>query len=145
MDRERVKALKKTLGANIRRARMQQGITQEQMAELLEMSPEVYGRMERGLIFPRVERLVDICAKLGESADQLLGLVLRELSGETAVRQDEWSTVMRRFTPVLPRLTQPQRQAVRRQMAGFQRLLAAFLGPRQGAVARRQRRGRLPT
>src|SRR3954468_8109475 len=101
MNEDRVKALRKTLGENLKKARTRLSITQEQMAELLEMSPEVYGRMERGLIFPRVERLVDICAKLGGSADQLLGLVLRDLSGEAAVRQDEWSTVMRRFTPVL--------------------------------------------
>ncbi|WP_224244803.1 helix-turn-helix domain-containing protein [Hyalangium gracile] len=137
MDSERVKVLKKTLGANIRKARERLGITQEQMAEMLDMSPEVYGRMERGLIFPRVERLVDICAKLGESADQLLGLPLSEASAENLVRQDEWFTVMHRFTPVLPRLTQIQRQAVRRHMADFQRLLVSFLEPQQDPEAKR--------
>lgn len=145
MDSERVKVLKKTLGANIRKARTRLGITQEQMAEMLDMSPEVYGRMERGLIFPRVERLVDICAKLGESADQLLGLSLSEVAPALAVGQEEWFTVMHRFTPVLPRLTQFQRQAVRRHMADFQRLLVTFLEPAQEQVAKRQRRSRLPT
>ena len=145
MDSERVKVLKKTLGANIRKARERLGITQEQMAELIDMSPEVYGRMERGLIFPRVERLVDICAKLGESADQLLGLPLSEASLGAAVRQDEWISVMHRFTPVLPRLTQFQRQAVRRHMADFQRLLVTFLEPQREQSTKRQRRGRLPT
>jgi transcriptional regulator with XRE-family HTH domain len=143
MNNERVKALKKTLGANIRKARTRLAITQEQMAELLEMSPEVYGRMERGLIFPRVERLVDICEKLGVSSDQLLGLSLLEVATAAAVRQDEWLTVLHRFTPVMPRLTQFQRQAVRRHMTDFQRLLVSFLEPQSGA--KRERRGRLPT
>jgi transcriptional regulator with XRE-family HTH domain len=143
MNNDRVKALRKTLGANIRKARTRLAITQEQMAELLEMSPEVYGRMERGLIFPRVERLVDICEKLGVSSDQLLGLSLLEVATATAVRQDEWLTVLQRFTPVMPRLTQFQRQAVRRHMTDFQRLLVSFLEPQQGA--KRERRGRLPT
>ncbi|WP_224362450.1 helix-turn-helix domain-containing protein [Hyalangium versicolor] len=145
MDSERVKVLKKTLGANIRRARARLGITQEQMAEMLEMSPEVYGRMERGLIFPRVERLVDICRKLGESADQLLGLSLSDTTTGTVVREDEWLSVMHRFSPVMPRLTQFQRQAVRRHMAGFQRLLVTFLDPRTEPAPKRQRRSRLPT
>jgi transcriptional regulator with XRE-family HTH domain len=143
MDNERVKALRKTLGANIRKARTRLAITQEQMAEQLGMSPEVYGRMERGLIFPRVERLVDICEKLGVSSDQLLGLSLLELATAAAVRQDEWLTVLHRFTPVMPRLTQFQRQAVRRHMTDFQRLLVSFLEPQPGA--KRERRGRLPT
>jgi len=143
MNTDRVKALRKTLGANIRKARTRLAITQEQMAELLEMSPEVYGRMERGLIFPRVERLVDICEKLGVSSDQLLGLSLLEVATAAAARQDEWLTVLHRFTPVMPRLTQFQRQAVRRHMTDFQRLLVSLLEPQQGA--KRERRGRLPT
>jgi transcriptional regulator with XRE-family HTH domain len=145
MDSEPVKELRKTLGGNIRKARKRLGITQEQLAELLEMSPEVYGRMERGLIFPRVERLVDICGKLGVSADQLLGLALTDAAPGVSARQDEWLTVMHRFTPVLPRLTQFQRQAVRRHMTDFQRLLVTFLEPRQAHEGRRPRRGPHPT
>jgi transcriptional regulator with XRE-family HTH domain len=146
MDSERVKALKKILGANIRKARRRLGITQEQMAEMLEMSPEVYGRMERGLIFPRVERLVDICAKLGESADRLLELPSSAVpAAVTITRQDEWLPLIQRFRPVMPRLTQPQRLAVRRNMAHFQRLITTFLEPDLGQAAKRRRRGRVPT
>jgi transcriptional regulator with XRE-family HTH domain len=148
MDDGRVGALKKILGANIREARVRLGLTQEQMAEMLDMSPEVYGRMERGLIFPRVERLVDICEKLGVSADQMLGLSSREApASEAALRQDEWLAMTYRFAPMMPRLTQPQRQAVRRHIVGFQRLLFTFLEPEleQASAPRRKRRGRAPT
>jgi transcriptional regulator with XRE-family HTH domain len=143
MNKDRVKALRKTLGANIRKARTRLSITQEQMAEQLEMSPEVYGRMERGLIFPRVERLVDICEKLGVSSDQLLGLSVLEVATATAVRQDEWLKLLQRFTPVMPRLTQLQRKAVRRHLTDFHRLLVTFVEPKPGA--KRERRGRHPT
>lgn len=143
MNKDRVKALRKTLGANIRKARTRLAITQERMAEQLEMSPEVYGRMERGLIFPRVERLVNICEKLGVSSDQLLGLSVLEVATTPSVRQDEWLTLMQRLTPVMPRLTQPQRKAVRRHMTDFHRLLVTFTEPKP--KAKRGRRGRHPT
>jgi transcriptional regulator with XRE-family HTH domain len=63
---------KKTLGRNIRQARYRLGLTQEQMAERVDMAPEVYGRMERGHLVPRLERFVAICRVLGESPDQLI-------------------------------------------------------------------------
>jgi DNA-binding XRE family transcriptional regulator len=36
------------------------------------MAPEVYGRMERGHIVPRLERFVAICRVLGESPELLI-------------------------------------------------------------------------
>ncbi|WP_224244804.1 helix-turn-helix domain-containing protein [Hyalangium gracile] len=63
---------KRTLGRNIRQARCRLGLTQEQMAERIDMAPEVYGRLERGLIAPRLERFVAICRVLGESPDRLI-------------------------------------------------------------------------
>jgi transcriptional regulator with XRE-family HTH domain len=63
---------KKTLGRNIRQARYRLGLTQEQMAERIDMAPEVYGRMERGHLVPRLERFVAICRVLGESPDHLI-------------------------------------------------------------------------
>lgn len=63
---------KRTLGRNIREARRQLGLTQEQMAERLEMSVQEYGRMERGNLAPRLERFLEICRILGENPDRLL-------------------------------------------------------------------------
>ncbi|MBN1210563.1 MAG: helix-turn-helix transcriptional regulator [Myxococcaceae bacterium] len=132
-----MRSLKKLLGANIRKARRRLGTTQEQMAELLRMSPEVYGRLERGLIFPRMERFVDICEKLGESPDRLLGFTAPEaLAAKPATRQDEWLSVMQRLTPVMPRLTSPQSMAVRRHVLGLHRLLTTFIHPAEGRAAR---------
>jgi DNA-binding XRE family transcriptional regulator len=63
---------KRTLGRNIRQARCRLGLTQAQMAERIDMAPEVYGRLERGHLVPRLERFVAICRVLGESPDRLI-------------------------------------------------------------------------
>jgi transcriptional regulator with XRE-family HTH domain len=63
---------KRRLGRNIRLARCRLGLTQEQMAERIDMAPEVYGRMERGHLVPRLERFVALCRALGESPDRLI-------------------------------------------------------------------------
>lgn len=63
---------KRKLGRNIRQARCRLGLTQEQMAERIDMAPEVYGRLERGLLVPRLERFVAICRVLGEAPDRLI-------------------------------------------------------------------------
>jgi transcriptional regulator with XRE-family HTH domain len=133
---ERVKALKRLLGANIRKARTRLGITQEQLAERLRMSPEVYGRLERGHIFPRMERFVDICEKLGEPPDRLLGFSESEAPARPPTRQDEWQTVMQRFMPVMPRLTSPQSVAFRRHVLGLHRLLTTFVQAAEGRTPR---------
>jgi transcriptional regulator with XRE-family HTH domain len=77
---------KKAFGRNIRQARCRLGLTQEQMAELLDMAPEVYGRMERGLILPRLERFVAICRALGESPDRLISQPGREEEEEDVIQ-----------------------------------------------------------
>lgn len=71
---------KRALGRNIRQARCRLGLTQGQMAELIDMAPEVYGRMERGNLVPRLERFVAICRVLGETPERLVALA--DLHGE---------------------------------------------------------------
>src|SRR3954465_13557908 len=70
---DRDDARRKLLGANMRTARLQLGLTQEHVADRLGISPEVYGRMERGTICRRRERFMDLCEKLTVPADRLLG------------------------------------------------------------------------
>ena len=52
------KPLASILGAVARTARMRAGLTQEDVAERIGMASEVYGRMERGQMLPRVEKLL---------------------------------------------------------------------------------------
>ena len=146
MDRERAKALKKMLGANIRLARLRQGFTQEHAAELVGISTEVYGRLERGGIYPRVVRLMDICEHFRVTADQLLGLAEMERSiptvVEVAARQDEWFMVIHRFLSIVPKLTPAQRLAARRHLADFHRVLLAFVDPEAKVVVKKRKNKR---
>ena len=62
------------LGAVARAARTHAGLTQADVAELVNLAPEVYGRLERGKMLPSVPTLRRLCVSLGISADLLLGL-----------------------------------------------------------------------
>jgi transcriptional regulator with XRE-family HTH domain len=133
---DRDDARRKLLGANMRTARSQLGFTQEHVANLLGISTEVYGRMERGTIFPRMERFMDLCEKLSVPPDRLLGYPPPDPASTGAARQEEWSTVLHRFMPVTQRLTQPQLISLRRYMVDLNRLLTGFVekNPEQSAA-----------
>ncbi|MFZ5471049.1 MAG: helix-turn-helix transcriptional regulator [Myxococcota bacterium] len=68
------KRLAAALGAAARAARQRADLTQADVAERLDISPDVYGRLERGVMLPSVETLRRLCLVLGVSADDLLGL-----------------------------------------------------------------------
>lgn len=51
--------LAKAVGAAIGKARVQCGLTQDQVAEALEIGPEAVSRMERGVVIPSLARLVE--------------------------------------------------------------------------------------
>lgn len=120
-------ARRKLLGANMRTARLRLGFTQEHVAELLGISTEVYGRMERGTIFPRMERFMDLCEKLSVPPDRLLGYASVEPPATGATPPEQWSTVLHRFMPVTQKLTQPQLLSLRRYLVDLNRLLTGFV------------------
>jgi transcriptional regulator with XRE-family HTH domain len=68
------KPLSIILGIAVRTARMRAGLTQEDVAERIGMASEVYGRMERGQMLPRVENLRRLCLVLNVPPHELLGL-----------------------------------------------------------------------
>ena len=69
----------KTIGLNIRAARREAGLTQEQMAEKLKMSQLHFGRLERGERPASLEQLAQIAQALHVPLASLLnGCVARE-------------------------------------------------------------------
>jgi transcriptional regulator with XRE-family HTH domain len=66
--------LAKTLGAAARAARTRADLTQAQVARQVGVQLEVYGRIERGKMFPSVPTLRRICVALEIPSDELLGL-----------------------------------------------------------------------
>ena len=52
--------IKKMFGQRLRELRTSKMLTQETVAELIEIQPENYSRLENGLSFPKPENLVKI-------------------------------------------------------------------------------------
>lgn len=70
------------LGENIRRARMERGMTQSALAEALGISDRAVSRWERGTSAPDVALLAQLALVLDISADALLGLDPLRIEGE---------------------------------------------------------------
>jgi len=66
--------LAKTIGGTARAARLARGLTQEDAADLIDVSLEFYGRIERGRTLPSVPTLLRVATVLRVSTDALLGL-----------------------------------------------------------------------
>jgi transcriptional regulator with XRE-family HTH domain len=152
MDKELTEGLKKVLGPNIRKARQRQGLSQARLAEMVEMSTEVLGRMERKQVLPRLERFVLLCKILGVTPDQMLGF--GSGSGGTVAPKaspayEEMMTGMRHFfTQMESRLSEEERKELMQTLSHLQRLITlvqkkrpAASQPRRASKARSPRRG----
>ncbi len=62
----------KSIGPRIKAARERKGITQECLAEIVNLSPMHVSVIERGVKPPRLETLIKIANALDVSADELL-------------------------------------------------------------------------
>lgn len=74
--------MKITLGENLRALRNKDGVTQEQLAEALEVSPQAVSRWENGAAFPDISVLPVIANFFDVTVDYILGV-------DTAHRQKE--------------------------------------------------------
>lgn len=70
--------LLKVLGANIQAARQESGLTQEQLAELVEVHPRIIQKIEAGSINPKTTTMLRIQAYLGSPWDRLMPKVRPE-------------------------------------------------------------------
>lgn len=66
--------LLKRMGKRIRDSRKSQKITQEELAEMAEISPSFLGMIERGKSTPSIMTISKICNSLDISVDELLEL-----------------------------------------------------------------------
>ena len=64
----------KLIGARIRELRKEQGLTQEDVADMAKLNPSYYGRIERGEINVTVDTLLKIADALKVDLTSLLGL-----------------------------------------------------------------------
>lgn len=105
------KDLAVVMGNAARQARRARKLTQQQVAERLDVSAEFYSRMERGLAFPSLELFLRMLDVLEVRADTLLGL-----------------DATRPAAPLAVPLTSPDdSRDVRRVVAALQKLPASTL------------------
>jgi len=60
------------IGEQIKVARERSGMTQEQLAEAIEVSPQYISDLERGVVGISIPTLKRLCTSLGVSSDQIL-------------------------------------------------------------------------
>lgn len=63
----------KAIGKRVRAARRARDLTQEQLAELVEVSTSFVGHIERGTRVPSLETMWRICKALGLPMDHIMG------------------------------------------------------------------------
>lgn len=70
-------------GQVIKRIRKEHGLTQEQLAQHVNVASNSISRIERGLLVPALPTLIDICNVLGTGADSILAAYI---AADTPIR-----------------------------------------------------------
>lgn len=60
------------VGARIRDRRKERGLTQDELAEIIRVSPQAVSKWERGLAVPEISNLKEISRIFGVSVDYLI-------------------------------------------------------------------------
>ena len=63
----------RAIGKKIKNLRIKKGLTQEELSELLYVTPQAISKWERGLGYPDISQIVPIAKIFGVSTDTLLG------------------------------------------------------------------------
>lgn len=77
-------AQQKAIGTRIKEYREKCGLTQEALAERTELTPNYISAVERGVSFPRFEKLIAIINAIGASADQIFADVVENTAASRA-------------------------------------------------------------
>jgi transcriptional regulator with XRE-family HTH domain len=108
-----VEELHRHLGEVARVTRERLGLTQAELAEKVNLLPEVYGRIERGTLIPSIQTVWRLSLVLGISSDVLLGVVpfRGEATLDSAFPEESPSPELRRIVHQL-RTWPPERLRV---------------------------------
>ncbi|HSP80715.1 MAG TPA: helix-turn-helix transcriptional regulator [Myxococcaceae bacterium] len=123
------------LGLIAREARTRAGLTQEDVAERMELASEVYGRLERGRMLPSLPTLMRLCLVLRVEPNELLGFD----SHHGLAWMEQYSPSVTIERPELRRLLRTLRELGPEQLATFSSVAHLLLRSMPG---RRSDRGR---
>ena len=82
------------IGENIKRLRQEKGITQEKLAEHLNISCPAISKWERGETYPDIAMIIPIAAYFGVSTDELLGFGKAEAELRVQALIDDYRAVL---------------------------------------------------
>ena len=63
--------IKKNFGTRLRELRIQRGLTQEKMSEIIGIQPENYSRIENGVSFPKPDNIAKMASALKVELSEL--------------------------------------------------------------------------
>ena len=112
------------IGETCRTARLELGLTQEDVAERVGIATEVYGRLERGKMTPSVPTLRKLCLVLNVSADVALSI---DPTAERPVRLEGSFAIHEESTPPEHRRLVRRAQRLSPKAVRLLGILAAFL------------------
>ena len=72
MQKNKARSIARAVGKAIARKRLEKGLTQEKVAEKLNIGYEAVSRIERGTVVPNIVRLVELAEIFGCGTDELL-------------------------------------------------------------------------
>jgi transcriptional regulator with XRE-family HTH domain len=129
-------ALARHIGAVSREARLRARMTQEQVAERVEIVAEVYGRLERGVMLPSLPTLMRLCRALALDANSLLGF---SCSHRPSWLQVETSPDTE--APALRRLLRTARRLKPAQLRALGQVASVLLSPSPSRTSRGSKHG----
>ena len=71
-----------TIGQNIKKLRKNADMTQENLAEILQISPQAVSRWETDMAMPDISLIAPLCNLFKTSADELLGIDIAQMQSE---------------------------------------------------------------
>ncbi len=100
-----------TIGDAARAARARLGLTQAEVAGLMELSPVVYNRLERAKMLPSIPTFVRLCETLEASPAELLGFGPPARRGKVKPA-DADPPSLHQLVNLARKLDEPQRQTL---------------------------------
>ena len=90
-----------TIGKKIKQARIDQNMTQMNLADTMDVSYQAVSNWERGNSMPDISKLADLCSALHLTVDELLGIAAPAVT--KAMAQEELTVEeLAEVAPVLP-------------------------------------------
>ncbi len=123
------------IGERARAARTRLGLNQSEVAERIGISSEAYGRLERGVMTPRLATFLQLCDVLGVEPNELL-----LASPGPPLRNDAMSPELRQLVAVLEHAD----AVVIKRVTDVARWLLAGPAPRRSSSSPRKGRARAP-